>query len=339
MVTIREISERCGCSVATVSKALNGMPDIGEATATRVRKCASEMGYMPNSAARTLKTKRSHTVGLLIFLQNDSVWLHSYFGGIAASIQREMEGNHYDIAPIDCMRAAQSGSYLSYCRHRGYDGIILMSAGFTENNLMELVNSDIPLVTIDYAVENRSSVLSNNDNGMRELTRFAYEQGHRRIAMIHGENTSVTRQRLNAFFSVCMELRVPVPDEYVIPAFYHDTGASELATRALLGLQTPPTCIFYPDDFSIIGGMNELRARHMSAPEDISIAGYDGIPLTSIMKPMITTVRQDSEGIGRNAARMLLDAIERPTGFVPQHSVLPSALIKGGTIGRIDACE
>lgn len=337
MVTLKEIAATCGCSIATVSKALNGGTDVSRAVVARIREEAAKMGYFPNAAARTLKTNRSHVVGMLMFLREESIWTHGYFGGIAVNIQLEMEAQGYDITPIDAHYAAQRGGYLNYCRYRNYDGIILMSAGFAESNLMELVESEIPLVAIDYAVKNRSAVLSDNKSGMREMLRYAAARGHRRIAYIHGEKNDVSDDRLNSFFETARALGLEMPDDYIIPSFFNDTFACAAATHRLLELPTTPTCIFYPDDFSLIGGLNELRARGLTAPEDISVAGYDGIVLAQRLQPEITTVAQDSVGIGRQAARMLLREIERPKDFVPTHMVLPCRFVPGGTIKDLTA--
>ena len=336
MVTLKEIAKRCDCSVATVSKALNGMSDISVSMAAKVKQVADELGYWPNAAARTLKTNRSKTIGLLMFLKNETVWTHEYFGSIANAIQNEMEQMDYDVTPIKAESAILRNGYLTYCRYRNYDGVIVMSAGFTEDSLMDLINSDIPLVTIDYAVYNRGAILSDNVKGVKELVHYLYDMGHRRIANIHGEDTYVTRTRLASFYSACEECALAIPDRYMIPSVYHDPKLSEQATYTLLDMPEPPTAILYPDDLSMIGGLNALRARHLHVPTDMSIVGYDCIPLATYWSPRFTTVRQDGEGIGREAAKMLLRAIEKPKTFIPQHMVLPSTLITGGTVKDIN---
>lgn len=335
MVTLKEIAAACGCSIATVSKALNGGSDVSRAVAARIREEAAKMGYFPNAAARTLKTNRSNVVGMLMFLRDASVWTHGYFGSIAVNIQREMELQGFDITPINSQYAAERGGYLNFCRYRNYDGIILMSAGFSESNLMELVDSEIPLVAIDYAVKNRSAVMSDNKSGIAEMLRYAVARGHRKIAFIHGERNAVTNDRLTSFIDTARALGLELPDDYLISSFYNDSLACATATNRLLDLPVPPTCIFFPDDFALIGGLNELRRRGLNAPEDISIAGYDGISLAQRLSPEITTVAQDSVGIGRQAARMLLREIERPKDFIPTHMVLPCRFMPGGTIRDI----
>lgn len=95
MVTLKDIAVRCGLSAATVSKALNGMPDVGAETAARIRDLASRLGYRPNSAARSMKTGRSMMIGMLLFLQGESVWSHCYFSRVTDSVHRELEKNGY----------------------------------------------------------------------------------------------------------------------------------------------------------------------------------------------------------------------------------------------------
>lgn len=335
MITLKDIAQRCGVSVASASKALNNMPDISPATAARIRDTAKELGYYPNVAARTLKTSHSKTIGILVVLKDGIVWTHEYFSKIIGSIQLQAEKSGYDITIINCDGASIMGSYLAYCKYRSYDGVIIVSAHFSEQMLVELVNSDLPLVTVDYVFNHRGAVISDNEQGMRDLVRYVSEQGHRRIAYIHGEDTVVTRNRIASFYRTCEELGIEVPPEYVKAAEYHDPKSSAAATRELLELRKRPTCILYPDDFSYIGGMNELERQGLSVPEDMSVAGYDGIYLAEVLHPRLTTLEQDTEGIGTHVARMLIKAIEKPKSFIPRHVVLPGTLRPGESVKAV----
>jgi len=337
VTTLKEIAARCGCSVATVSKALNAMPDISPETAKRIRQIANEMGYIPNAAARTLKTNRSHTIALLLFLRNESVWKHDYFARVACGIQSVTESAGYDITPVTCTGDAIRGRYVDYCRHRGYDGVIVMSGQYDEAELMELVNSEIPLVTIDYAFHHRGAVISDNAAGMSDLVRFVHSRGHERIAYIYGEDGTVSQTRLAAFYDTCQQLGVHVPDEYVKSALYRDHESSAKATRELLALPKPPTCILYPDDYASVGGMHEIVSEGMRIPHDVSIAGFDGIPLSGLLRPRLTTLAQDAEGVGQNAGRLILKAIESPKCFLPQHIMLKGRVIEGETVSNLTA--
>lgn len=337
MVTLKDIARHCGLSVATVSKAINGMSDISETTARRIRDTAREMGYMPNAAARSMKTGSSMTIGLLLFLGECSVWTHNYFASIADAIQRVVQTSGYDLVPVNCSAAEKMGSYLNYCRSRNYDGLVVMSGLYTDSTLVDLINSEIPLVTIDYEFHHRGAVLSDNLQGMRELVRYAYDRGHRQIAFIHGGDTPVTRDRLASFHATCESLGIHVPAEYVREAAYNDPDPSARETEALLKLKRRPTCIIYPDDYSYMGGFRALRAHGLSIPEDISVAGYDGTQIASVYQPSLTTFHQDCDGIGANAAEMLLSAISKPRSFIPRHVVLPGKLVEGESVRDLNA--
>jgi len=335
MTTLKEIAARCGCSVATVSKALNGMPDIGAETAQKIRDIANEMGYVPNAAARTLKTSRSHTIGIMLFLHGENVWLHDHFARVAAGIHEELEAAGYDATPVTCTDEHLTGHYLEYCRHRGYDGVVVMSGTFQQEGLQELIDSSIPLVTIDYAFPHHSAILNDHAQGMRDLVLHVYAKGHRRIAYVYGQLGAVANVRLEGFGKACAELGLNIPPEYIRPATYRDLEASAQATRELMALTEPPTCILYPDDYACVGGMNALMDMGLRIPEDISVAGYDGIPLSQLLRPKLTTVLQDGRAQGRSAGSELLRAIRTPGGFMPRHIVLPCTLIEGGSIKDI----
>ncbi len=337
MVTLRDIAQQCGLSIATVSKAMNGVSEVSAATAQRIRETAREMGYLPNAAARSMKTGRSMSIALLQFPKNCSVWKHSYFAGIADAVQRVVEEKGYDLVPVNRTAAETMGGYLSYCRYRSYDGVLVLSATFSESTLLDLVNSEIPLVTIDYAFHHRAAVLSDNLQGMQELVRFAYARGHRRLAFIHGEDAPVTRDRLASFHAACEALGLRIPPEYVREALYNDPESSARETEALLGMPQIPTCIFYPDDYAYVGGFRALCAHGLSVPEDVSAVGYDGTQIASIYQHPLTTFQQDCDAIGATAARMLLDAIGSPRSFLPRQVVLPGRLVAGETVRDLGA--
>ena len=128
-----------------------------------------------------------------------------------------------------------------------------------------------------------------------------------------------------------------MPDEYVKPALYRDHESSAKATRELLAMREPPTCILYPDDYASIGGMHEIVSEGLRIPHDVSITGFDGIPLAEMFRPRLTTLHQDAEGVGQNAGRLILKAIESPKSFLPQHIMLKGNVIEGETVRDLTA--
>ncbi len=332
MVTIRQIAMQCGCSPATVSKALNGASDVSAETAERIRRTAQEMGYIANAAARALKTSRSYNFGVLFEDATDSGLTHEFFSRILNSFKHRAEEMGYDISFISDRLGGREMTYAEHARYRNCDGVLIASGDFNDPGLLELVNSDIPVVTIDHIFERCGSVQSDNVQGMRDLVLYIHSQGHRRIAFVHGEETSVTKIRMASFWRTCRELALEIPDEYVIPAFYHDPASVEAATRTLLELKNPPSCIIFPDDIAYLGGMNELEKQNLSVPRDISVAGYDGIKFSQIIRPRLTTLRQDAEAMGTRAAEELARAVEEGKLYIPGRIVIPGQVLPGETV-------
>lgn len=333
MVSMKDIAQRCEVSVATVSKALNGQPDISENTRRRVEKVAEEMGYMTNASARALKTNRTYHLGVLFVDERRSGLAHEYFSAMLESFKVEAEARGYDITFINHNVAGKRTSYLQHCLYRGVDGVVIACVDFNDPQVRELVDSGIPLVTIDHVFNNRLAVFSDNVSGLEELVRFAYQRGHRKIAFLHGERTTVTQNRLTGFYRACEELGLEIPEAYVRECVYHDPDRCAQATRELLALPERPTCIIFPDDFSYIGGMNVLREMGLRIPEDISAAGYDGIHLAKVLN--LTTYSQNAGQIGKTAADRLISLIEHPKTTLIDRVTIPGELLEGSSIRQI----
>jgi len=336
MASMKDISAICGVSIATVSKALNDQGDIGEETKERIRQVAKELGYFPNASARALKTKRTYNIGVLFVDEAQSGLTHDYFANVLNSFKKVAEEQGYDITFISTGKEGENRmSYLERCRYRGFDGVVIACVDFENPEVEELVKSDIPLVTIDHSFYGRAAVISDNVTGMKELLTYIVKQGHKKVAYIHGADSAVTRNRLSSFFKTAEELGLFVPDEYIKEAAYRSTKAAGEATKELLELSDPPTCILYPDDFSCFGGMNIIRERGFSIPEDISVAGYDGLRIGRHIEPKLTTFRQDTDAIGEEAAKKLIDLIERPKTTIIEQLVIGGEVYEGKTVKKL----
>ena len=203
MPSLKDLAKECGVSVATVSKALNGQPDIAPATRERICAAARRMGYLPNAAARALKTNRTYNLGVLFVDEKQSGLTHEYFSAVLDSFKVEAEKRGYDITFINHNISGKSMSYLEHCHYRGVDGVVIACVNFYDPQVVELVNGDVPVVTIDHVFNNRMAILSDNVVGTKALVQQAWACGHRRIAFIHGEKTAVTENRLAGFYQAC----------------------------------------------------------------------------------------------------------------------------------------
>ena len=281
MVRISDIAVKCGLSIATVSKALNGSHEIPFVTVEKVKKASEELGYVPNVSARSLKLRRSFTIGVLFVDKTSSGLRHEYFSSILNSVKVEAEKHGYDITFIASDNlGGKKLSFVEHAKSRNIDGVVIASVDFSSPDVFELVTSGIPVVTIDY---------------------------------------------------------VYIPTDYVKNAIYHDPDTVSKALNDLLALPNKPSCIICPDDVSALAVLVSGFNGGDSKMKDISIAGYDGIALSRMMHPALTTYCQDSEMIGSLAASKLIDRIEHPDTFVPEQIVVKGHLQEGGTIKALAA--
>lgn len=336
MVSMKDIALACRVSVATVSKSLNNQKDISDETKQYVREVAKQMGYFPNSVARALKTNRTYNIGVLFVEEAMSGLTHNYFAHVLDNFKVAAEKRGYDITFLNCNRNGKNQmTYLERSKYRGFDGVVIACVNFDHHEVVELVNSDIPVVTVDHVFNDCTSIVSDNAGGMEDLLTYVYDMGHRRIAYIHGASSSTTRARLACFYKMMEQWGIEVPDEYVVESAYRDVKGAAKRTREMLTLKYAPTCILYPDDFAAYGGINVIREKGMKIPDDISVAGYDGITLAKFIEPRLATINQDTSTIGRLAAEKLIDLIEKPKSTLIESIIVPGELEKGETVKKI----
>ena len=335
MVSLKDIALHCGVSVATVSKVLNGQQGIGEVTRKKVLAAAKELGYTANSAARALKTNKTYNLGILFVDLQNSGFMHEYFASMLNYFRIESEQKGYDITFINSNVGHLNRSYLQHAMYRGVDGVALICADFKDPLVEELAYSDLPVVTLDHVYHNRTAVLSDNTNGIMSLLKYVYEKGHRKIAYIHGNETSVTENRMTGFYKAVEELGLTIPDEYIRECEYHEPDSCYEATKELLSLKDRPTCIFFSDDYSYIGGANAIAGAGLRIPDDISVVGYDGIHMAKMISPKLTTWEQNTKELGRIAADKLIERIEHPKTAIPEYIVVNGRLLPGETVADI----
>ena len=332
-ITIRDVARNCGLSISTVSKVFNGYPDISEETRSFVFKVAQDIGYQPNALARALKTNRTYNLGVLFVDDNISGLTHPFFAALLNAFKAESEAHGYDITFINHNIGDRKMTYLEHCRYRNVDGVCLACVDFYSSEVAALINSDIPCATVDHVFQNRPCVFSDNMSGVRTLVDYAVQLGHRRIAYIHGQrNSSVTETRITSFYRAVEAHGLTLPKGCLLEGRYDDIECVERLTLELLQRPDRPTCILLPDDASYFGAMAAAQQCGLRVPEDISFAGYDGITITQSIHPRLTTIRQDSEGMGREAALRLIDRVEHPNTAAREPVCIPVQLITGETM-------
>lgn len=312
MTTIYDISKETGFSPTTVSKALNNYPDVSEKTKQIILKKANEMGYIPNSHARTLTTKKSWTIGILFDEKLNLGMKHPFFNAIIESFKKNVEARGYDLLFISNDIGGNIVTYLDHCRIRGVDGVIIITSNPNNEQIQEIIKSDFPCVLIDNESNRTSSVHSDDVQGCYLVAEYLYSLGHRKIAHIYGsKDTFAGNIRYNEFINALKEFNIEIRNEYFVDGGYFSFDGGYNAMKKLLELEDLPTAVFASGDFMAIGAISAIKEKGLKVPEDISVIGYDDLEMSKYITPKLTTIKQNTDLIGENAADILINAIDR----------------------------
>ena len=327
MVRLKDIAEVCGVSVATVSRALNGLTNENRERTSFICQTARDMGYYPNAAARTLKTSRSNNLGILY----EDRMNHEYFSSLFDELRRAADARGYDLTFLGQGGFSES-NYYEHARQRSLDGVIVVQADYDAAGIIRLATSSIPTVIIDHTYDGCDCVTSDNRSSMDQIVRHVYARGHRRIAFIQGEKGAVSRERLAGFYKACAELGIRVPVEYVREGHFHDPAGCTAYIRELMRMDDKPSCVLCPDDYSCLGALWLLESQGVRVPADISLVGYDGIRMSQMMTPRLTTYCQDTVQIAKEVFALITDAIENPETHIPKQVTVSGMLMEGETV-------
>jgi DNA-binding LacI/PurR family transcriptional regulator len=323
VVDIRDIARLAGVSTATVSKVLNNYTEVSDATKARILKIVEEVGYIPNSSARALSTKRTWLIGI-VYSEHLHIGLeHNYFSGVLEAFKTEVESLGYDIVFI----SGKDIGYLKRCQVRNVDGVFVVTADMMDTGLTELFDSKIKCVTTDVPYKSIPLVYSDNRQGSKLAVRHLVELGHRRIAHITGPLTSIAGQeRLDGFRIGMKEAGIEVDESLILEAAEYDSHSGYECMRKLLELPSPPTAVYVMCDLSAMGAIHAINEKGLKVGEDISIVGFDDIELASHIHPALTTVKQNRKAIGKTLAQILHKSINHEK--VEPRTIIETKLIE-----------
>lgn len=333
MVTIYDIAVKCGVSPSTVSKVINDYSAIPQETKDRVRKCMKDMNYIPNISAKSLSKGSSRNVGILAYLgMNISPFKHNLFIDVLDSFQSEMNANNYDLLFVSRNVDGRNGSFYQNCISRDVAGVLLFG-DMTNPEMQEVIHSSIPKVGFDYLGDAMTGVFSDNFEKTKLLTQHLIKLGHRNIVFIHGEYNDITNLRINGFKAALKEAGIEFKDSMLEESRYLDKESVRNVTSNVLHRVNVPTAIMFPDDISAIQGLGAIREAGFSVPRDLSITGFDGIQLSQTISPHLTTIKQDSEAIGKMLAQKLIASM-KDKKTTPELLEIRASLIVGESTGE-----
>ncbi|WP_055105747.1 LacI family DNA-binding transcriptional regulator [Paenibacillus ihumii] len=326
MTTIYDIAKLTGFSPTTVSKVFNGYSDVSEKTRRKILEAAQQLDYVPNAHARSLTTKRSWTIGVLFNDSSGAGILHPYFGGVIEGFKKVATSKGYDLMFITKDIGGKPSGYLEHCKIRGVDGIVVIGPDYSDPYFHELIEADIPCILLDSESEHVSTIYSDNILGSELAVDYLYSLGHRSIAHIGGGHSFAGVQRVQGFIEAMQRRGLSVKPEFIVQGSYNFTVENGYkAMEQLLELKDRPTAVFAAGDNLAVGAMIAMREHGISVPEDISIIGFDDIEMAKYLTPALTTIRQNTYGLGSRAANMLIYSIEGHKEL--QRDMLPVELV------------
>lgn len=306
--TIKDVAREAGVSVATVSRVMNGHAAVTPETRERIQRIAAELRFMPSSAARSLITRRTHTVGALL------PDLHGeFFSELIRGIDLAARARGLHLLVSSSHDNAAEAAAALRAMHGRVDGLLVMSPHVDANFLGGNLPPGLPAVLMNTGVDDAEHATLRVDNfgGAQAMVRHLVGVGHRHIAFIAGpELNHEAQERLRGYRAALAEL-LPGERELVLQGDFTD-ASGERAGQELIALADRPSAVFAGNDMMALGCLSALTRAGLDVPRDIAVTGFDDIPICRYVRPALTTVRVPIVELGALALAELATAIERP---------------------------
>ena len=320
--TIKDVSKLSGLSTATISRAFAEPDKVREATRQRVFEAAQALRYQPNAIGRAMAMQRTETIAFVICKEQATI-LDEFYAAICEGIMDEVNQSDYQLL---ISTAAQWRKAEDKARSKQVEGFIL--GGHADARLIEEISGrNIPLVLVnnDTDKENLSCVVADEFDGVRQVVKHLYQDGHRRIALFAGHfSPYIFRQRYQAFFELQKEYALEWKDSYFHVSDRDFDSATTEATK-LLSQEEPPTAVFAANDILAAGVLKAAQRLGLSVPEDVALVGYDDSSICCLLEPELSSVHVDCYEMGKRAVGQLFAIMDGRTDL-PRKISVPTQL-------------
>jgi LacI family transcriptional regulator len=307
---MKDIARDLGVSAVTVSKVLRNHDDIGPETRERVLKRIKELNYQPNQNARALATGRSHLVGLIV-----PDLLHQFFAQVTKGVSRTLRTRGYGLIIASSEEDPEfEKQEIDQMLARRVDALIIASTQRNPQAFNRITKQRVPYVLVDRKLEGLEANFIGTDDVRAGLlaTEHLIAQGCRRIAYIGGDYLSTAAERMEGFRSAAAKHGIEIPEKYICCRTHLDDDADATGYQAMLGLlqmKSPPDGIFCFSDPIANGAMQAVLEKGLRIPEDVAIIGCGNVLYASALRVPLSSVNQESERMGEQAAQMVLELV------------------------------
>ncbi len=334
MATIRDVAEKAGVSLATVSHVINNTRYVSDSVREKVNEAMEIVGYQPNALARSLRRGKTHTIGLIL---PDSS--NPFFAEVGRVIEDEAYHAGYSVVLCNTEGDSEKESrYVTVLTEKQVDGIIFLAEGERSEPLELLLNHKMAVVLVDEEVPTYQAdvdvVVTDNYGGGYKATEHLIQLGHRRIACIAGPSpVNLSANRIKGYRDALEHHDIGYDPALVLPGDFHQ-GTGYAQTRKFLSLPDRPTAIFACNDLMAMGALKAAFEMGFSVPNDLAIVGFDDIDFASFTIPSLTTISQPKDQMGRLAVQLLTDRMTNPDHQY-RHTCLDTQLIVRASCGAI----
>lgn len=348
-ISIKDIARIAGVSHSTVSRALSQSHLVNSETAERIRQLADELGYTPSAIGRSLVTRRTHTIGLVVTRLTDP-----FVAEVAQTVELTALDHGYSVLFSSAGEPDRELAAVRMLRERRVDGIVVMSSVVGASYMSLLSELQVPIVLINNQHDGHYvySVGCDNTAGAKEVVSYLIRHGHQRIAYIPGPLEAVASgERRLGWEQALTEVGLPYGEAWVAqPAQGGGTPlGGEMAAAELLNHPNAPTAIFCYNDLTALGVLKVARSLGKRVPTDLSVVGFDDIALAAYTDPPLTTLAQPKPDLGQRAVEMLLTLLKQDSGQrtadgavisqngapIARATLLPGRLVERGSVASL----
>ena len=325
-VTIKDVAKYAGVSPGTVSRAFHGYQDISEETRQRIFEAVRELGYAPNVNARSLSSKSAPNIGMIVSGLLESSGKDNTVYMLLQGVYKYAFENGMEVALYTTDSANQNRKpYVRFCMEHSLYGAILSGIKTNDSYFEELIDSKIPCVLIDVNLQGQQlgHVSTDNVEAARVQTQYLFDANHQKIVVISGrKNAAVTMERIAGIYHAFQENDRELSRDNILYCEFSEETAYEKTKEFLRTRGSDSVTAFLcMSDLMALGVMKALKEEGLKIPDDISVIGFDGLPIVEYTTPAITTIQQDFVEMGYQAAALLqnkMEGKETPSGiYVP----------------------
>jgi len=332
MTTIRDVAKRAGVAPITVSRVVNNSGYVSEKTRARVEAAIADLGYVPNVLARSLRSRRTDTLALILTDISNPFWTT-----VSRGVEDAASDAGFNVILCNTDESeVEQDKYLRVLLQKQVDGVLLVPARSALEPIQFVQSQDTPVVVLDRLIPNAQAdtVHCDSEEGGYQLTHLLLSLGHRRIAVLSGpQGVSTAEERVAGYQRALAEAGIDID-----PALIHygrfSLESGYTMTQQVLAVTPRPSGLFASNNFIAIGALRALRDAGLQVPEDLALVGFDDLPEDLVVDPFLTVVAQPAYEMGQRATELLLARLSGEAPEAYQEIVLPTVLIVRQSSGQ-----